>query len=131
MKKSEIPQDQSALADVSREICYAQNDQGEYETALSTGWEIKTDALNLAWEDVNNRIEAARKEVLLGNKSPIYYFIELRLMNLQILSGYTGFFQWVIKRHFKVEVFKNLSPKKLNIYAKAFDVSLDELKNIK
>ena len=89
------------------------------------------DMIKKVYANFPSRIEAARKEVLLGNQSPIYYFIELRLMDLQILSGYTGFFQWVIKRHFKVEVFKNLSPKKLNIYAKAFDVSLDELKNIK
>ena len=27
MKKKDIPQDESALADISREICYAQNDK--------------------------------------------------------------------------------------------------------
>ncbi len=131
MKKSEIPQDESALTNVSREICYAQDEDGKYESALSSGWEVKTEALNLAWNDVNERIEYAKQEVISGNKSPIYYYLELKLMDLSILSGYTGFFKWTIKRHFKVSTFNKLSVKKLNIYAKAFDVSLDELKNIK
>ena len=36
-----------------------------------------------------------------GEKSPIFYYMELRLMDLPILAAYTGFWQFNIKRHFK------------------------------
>jgi hypothetical protein len=52
-------------------------------------------------------------------------------MDFQILSGYTGFWKFTIKRHMKPNVFKSLSEEKLKRYAKAFDVSVDELKNFK
>ncbi|MBA3705960.1 MAG: hypothetical protein H0W84_08700, partial [Bacteroidetes bacterium] len=64
-------------------------------------------------------------------KSPIYYFMELRLMDLQVLAAYTGFWKFTIKRHMKPSVFQSLNEKKLNIYAKAFDISVEELKNFK
>lgn len=130
MKKKDIPQDESALADISREICYAQNDSGEYETGLSRGWEVKKAALDLAWNDVQDRIDNAKNQVLNGTKSPVFYFMELNLMDSQILAGYCGFFQWTVKRHFKPHVFAKLSLKKLQIYANVFGITVDELKNI-
>ena len=42
MKKKELPQDKSALENWTREVCYVKNEDGKYETGLSTGWEIKT-----------------------------------------------------------------------------------------
>lgn len=130
MKKQDIPQDDSALADISREICYAQNESGAYETGLSKGWEVKKAALDLAWEDVHDRIASAKQQVLNGEKSPIYYYMELKLMDVQILAGYTGFFKWTVKRHFKPSVFAKLPTVKLQVYAKIFDISVDELKHV-
>jgi hypothetical protein len=57
--------------------------------------------------------------------------MEKKLMDLQLLSDYTGFWKFTIKRHMKPGVFKNLSEKKLSKYAKAFDISIDELKHFK
>ena len=54
--------------------------------------------------------------------------MEKKLMDLTLLSSYTGFWKWTIKRHFKPSVFKSLNESKLNTYAKAFDISLEELK---
>ena len=131
MKKEDLPQDPGALEKFTREVCYVKNADGKYETALSRGWEVKKQALDSAWDDVNERIEDARKAVANGEKSPIYYFMELRLMDLSVLSGYTGFFPFFIKRHLKPSVFKGLSDRKLEKYAGAFDVTLQELKNFK
>ncbi|WP_353720878.1 hypothetical protein [Dyadobacter sp. 676] len=131
MKKEELPQDPGALDKFTREVCYVKNDDGKYETALSKGWEIKKQALDSAWEEVNERVEAARRAVANGEKSPVYYFMELRLMDLSVLSGYTGIFPFFIKRHFKPSVFKNLSERKLEKYARAFDITVSELKNFK
>jgi hypothetical protein len=52
-------------------------------------------------------------------------------MDISLLSDYTGFWQWQIKRHLKPDVFKNLSDKKLQRYAEVFNVSVDDLKNMK
>ncbi len=131
MKKENLPQDKSALEKVTRELCYVKNEEGKYTTGLSTGWDVKKDALDNAWDDINERVKEAALAVKHGEKSPVFYFMELRLMDLPLLSGYTGFWKFTIKRHFKPEVFKAISEKKLKIYAKAFDISVNELKNFK
>lgn len=128
MKKEELPQDKSALEGYTRDVCYVKNKDGKYEKALSSGWDVKAGALDNAWDDINQRIEDARNAVINGEKSPIYYFFELRLMDMQVISGYTGFWGFTIKRHMKPNVFKKLSDKKLQKYADAFDISLEELK---
>lgn len=129
MKKKELPQDKSALKNFTREVCYVKNDAGNYETGLSEGWEVKSVALDKAWEEIERRTEEAKQDVLDGKESPITYFIELKLMDLPVVAGYTGFRKWQIKRHKRVRVFKKLSEKKLQIYADVFEVSLDDLKN--
>ncbi len=131
MEKENIPQDKSALENFTRELYYVKNNNGKYKTGLSIGWDIKKDALNNAWDEVNRRIEEARNAVKEGRKSPVYFFMELNLMNISILAGYTGFWKLSVKRHLKPGVFNKLSDKKLNIYARAFDISIDELINFK
>jgi hypothetical protein len=130
MKKEEIPQDDGALNKLTKEVVYAVDGSGKYSTELSTGWDVKTKALDLAWEDIEKRIEAARQKVLNNEASPILYFLELRLMDMGILAAYTGFWKWSIKKHIKPAAFKNLSEKKLQQYADAFNVSVEELKTM-
>lgn len=131
MKKDELPQDKSALESMTRELLYVKDKEGKYTTDLSTGWEVKKAALDNAWDDIRERTEEAKRAVKNGEMSPIYYFMELRLMDFTVLSGYTGFWRFTIKRHMKPSVFQSLSDKKLSIYAKAFDITLNELKNFK
>ncbi|ABG57679.1 hypothetical protein [Cytophaga hutchinsonii] len=130
MKKDEIPQDPSVLDKFTKEVCYAVDESGKYTTHLSRGWEVKADALGVTWEDIERKVAAAKKEVLDGKLSPIAYYVELRVMDLSIVSAYTGFWQWTIKRHLKPSVFKNLSDSKLQKYADLFEVTIDQLKNI-
>ena len=131
MKKEDLPQDQSALSGITRELCYVKDDGGKYVTGLSTGWQVKKDALENAWEYISERVEAARLLVRNGDKSPLYYFMELKLMDFAVLKGYTGFWSFTIKRHMKPQVFRRLSDAKLGIYARAFEISVEELKNFK
>lgn len=130
MKKEEIPQDDGALNKLTKEVVYAVDSSGNYTTELSTGWDVKSTALDVAWDDIAQRIENARQKVLRNEASPILYFIELRLMDIGIVSAYTGFWKWTIKQHLKPSVFKNLSYKKLQQYADAFNVSVEELKTM-
>ena len=48
MKKEEVPQDKSALEKVTRELMYVKNSDGKYTTDLSTGWDVKKEALDNA-----------------------------------------------------------------------------------
>lgn len=130
MKKEEIPQDDGALNKLTKEVVYAVDGSGKYSSELSTGWDVKTKALDLAWEDIEKRIEAARQKVLNNEASPILYFLELRLMDMGILAAYTGFWKWTIKKHLKPAAFKNLSQQKLQQYADAFNVTVEELKTM-
>lgn len=130
MKKENVPQDKGALGKITKEVCYATDSSGKYVTELSNGWKVKTDALDVAWKDVEERIANARQKVLNNEASPILFFMEYRLMDIGILSDYTGFWKWQIKRHLKPEVFKILSEKKLQKYAEAFNVSAEDLKTM-
>jgi hypothetical protein len=130
MKKEEIPQDDGALNKLTKEVVYAVDGSGKYSKELSTGWEVKTKALDLAWEDIHKRIETARQKVLNNEVSPILFFLEWRLMDMGILAAYTGFWKWTIRRHLNPAVFKNLPQQKLQKYADAFNVSVEELKTM-
>ncbi len=130
MKKEDIPQDDSALNKLTKEVVYALDGSGKYVTGLSTGWEVKATALDVAWEDIDQRIENARQKVNNNEASPILFFIELRLMDIGIVSAYTGFWKWTIKQHLKPSIFKKLSEKKIKKYAEAFNISVEELKTM-
>lgn len=129
MKKEDVPQDPSALVGITRDVCYVKDKDGKYTTDLSIGWDVKKQALDNAWDDIKERVESAALKVKNGEVSPVYYFMEKNLMDLTLLSSYTGFWKWTIKRHFKPSVFQSLNESKLNSYAKAFDITLEELKN--
>jgi len=131
MKKEDIPQDGGALAKLTKEVVYAVDNSGNYTTELSTGWEVKATALDVAWKDIEQRIENAKQKVLNNEASPILYFMELRLMDLGIVAAYTGFWKWTIRQHLKPVVFKKLSEQKLKKYAEAFNISVEELKTMK
>lgn len=130
MKLNEIPQDPGAFGKVGKEMTYATDENGKYATSLSTGWEIKMKALDVAWEDVEKRIADAKQQVLDGKASPLLYYMELKLMNVEIVAGYTGFWKWQVKRHLKPFVFNKLPAKKLDRYARLFEVSAEQLRNI-
>jgi hypothetical protein len=130
MKKDEVPQDLGSLGKITKEVCYATDSAGKYVTELSTGWDVKTKALDVAWEDIAKRIATAKEEVLANHASPLLFFMEYRLMDIIILADYTGFWKWQIKRHLKPNVFKKLSDQKLQKYAEAFNIKVEDLKSM-
>jgi hypothetical protein len=130
MKKEEVPQDLGALGKITKEVCYVTDSSGKYVTELSKGWDVKSSALNVAWDDIKERVAAARQQVLNNEASPILFFMEYRLMDLNLLAEYTGYWKWQIKRHLKANVFKTLSEKKKKKYAEAFNVTVEDLKSM-
>ena len=130
MKKENVPQDMSSLGKITKEVCYATDSSGKYVTELSSGWDVKINALDVAWKDIAERTAKAKQQVLNGEASPLLFFMEYRLMDIGILVDYTGFWKWQIKRHMKPAVFNKLSDKKLQKYAEAFNVKVDDLKTM-
>lgn len=131
MKKDEVPQDTSNLETAKlKELCYAVDEDGNYTTVNSSGWDPKTIALSQAIEEINVRIQEAKTRVLNNETSPIEYYMEYHKMDISILSSYVGMWSWRVKRHFKPAIFKKLSPKKLQKYADVFEVSVEQLKDI-
>ncbi|WP_422082315.1 hypothetical protein [Ulvibacterium sp.] len=131
MKKGEVPQHKGILKAANlREMCYAVDENGEYTTALSTGWDPKTIALENALKEIEERVENAMQRVLAREASPIVYYMELHKMDLGILASYVGIWKWRVKRHFKPSVFKKLSSRTLQKYADVFDITVEELVHI-
>ncbi len=131
MKKEEVPQDKSFFKEEhGKELCYAVDEDGNYTTALSSGWEAKTIALDNALKEIGERIADARQRVLENKISPIVYYMEVCKMEPAVLASYMGMWQWRVKRHFKPAVFKRLREKTLQKYAEVFEITIEQLKDI-
>lgn len=129
MKKEEIPQDNGYLGRIAKEVTYVTDDDGRYVTGQSTGWKVKEEANDVAWQSFERQIHEAKEKVLKGEVSPVYYWMQKRMMDVGIVAQYTGFWKWSVKRHMKPAVFNKLSEEKLKKYAEVFETSLEELKN--
>ncbi|MBO6186430.1 MAG: hypothetical protein J6O88_17365 [Chryseobacterium sp.] len=130
MKKQNLPQDESNLQSANMtEVLYVTDENDNYTTANSIGWDAKKAALEESMELINERIEEAKQNVANNLVSPIIYFMEFNKMDFQVLAAYVNMWQWTVKRHSKPKIFKKLSDSTLKKYADAFDISVDELKN--
>ena len=130
MKKQEVPQDDANMLEGKlTEPCYAVDEEGKYTKVGSVGWEAKNIVMQHAWDSVKERVDEVKKQVEAGELSPIAYYLEKQLMDISVLSGYTGFFRWTVKRHLKMKNFIKLKDHKLQKYADAFGISIETLKN--
>lgn len=130
MKKQDLPQDESNLQSANMtEVLYVTDENDNYTTANSIGWDAKKAALEESMELINERIEEAKQNVANNLVSPIIYFMELNKMDVQVLAAYVNMWQWTVKRHAKPKNFKKLSDSTLKKYADAFEISVEELKN--
>lgn len=129
MKKDEIPQDDGYLGKIAKEVTYAVDDDGKYTTGQSSGWTVKEEANDVAWESFEKQINDAKQRVLNGEMSPVFYWMEKRMMDVGIVAQYMGIWKWSVKRHMKPSVFKKLNEEKIKKYAEIFETSVEEFKN--
>lgn len=130
MKKSEVPQEDSVLKSVNMtELYYVTDEDGNYTTANSSGWEAKALALDESMELISERVKQAKEDVAAGKASPIVYFMELNKMDYSILASFVGLWTYFVKQHAKPKNFRKLTDKKLQRYTEAFGISVEELKN--
>lgn len=114
-----------------RELLYSYKENGSFDKTV--GYHVEQDRVILqqAWDLFNERIEEARKNVLAGKVSPVVYFMEKNLLDPMNLSMMVGISVWRVKWHFKPGVFKRMSENMLQKYASAFNISIQELCNVK
>jgi len=128
MKSKDVPQDDAdMMRGVFREPVYSLDENGNYTTVRSVGWDPKNEVMQEAWDVVNEKIENVKQKVIAGELSPIAYYIEKNLMDVGLLSKYMGFWKWTVKKHLKPKGFNKLSDEVLEKYARVFDITKEEL----
>ncbi len=131
MKKKDVPQDDEGLLEGKfRELCYAIDEDGNYVTVQSTGWEPKNAALQQAWVDINDKIDKIKNKVYAGKLSPLAYYMEKNILDIKLLSQYTGMPKRKIRRHIKPVYFNKLDSATLKKYADVLNITIEELKTI-
>jgi len=131
MKTKDVPQDDANMMQGKwKDPIYTLDENGNYTTSYSLGWETKNAVMQHAWDEINDKVEAVRKEVIAGKVSPIAYYIEKHIMDIGLLANYVGLWKWTVKKHLKPKHFNKLSDERLEKYAAVFQLSTAELKDI-
>jgi len=131
MKVDEVPQDGAFLVEGRMsDMYYVVDDKGHYTKVTSKGWAPKNDAIRLAWNMIYENAEEIRQQVLSGILSPIALYMELNVMDVSILAGYTGLPRRKVKKHLKMKGFRKLSPELIQKYADVLNLAADELQDI-
>jgi hypothetical protein len=131
MKKEEAPQDNISMYKGEKKALYASGDEGRFEITQSSGWSVEEIATLQAVEEFERLEAAAYREFKEGNASPLGVWMYRRRMSLATLSQCTGFWEWSVKRHCKLDTFKGLSSQKIALYCDVFDITSEELYNPK
>ena len=131
MKVDEVPQDLKYYkGSVVRDVNYAVDEKGQYKAVLSDGWTPKNDALDMALDEVREQCSLIAEKVKRGESSPLEYHAARNLMDVKLLSDYTGIPKRKIRRHFSPENFAALDEGTLAKYAEALRITIAELKTI-
>ena len=132
MKIKDVPQDDAGFLKEGkvRDVCYAVDEEGNYTQVLSVGWNPKNEAIRMAWEQINEKAAKIREKVLNGKLSPLAFHMERCMMNVSLLSQYTGISKLKVRKHLKPSGFQKLSPEELALYAEAFNLTPEQLKMV-
>lgn len=131
MKVSEVPQDKGYLIEGRiSDLNYAIDSDGRYTSRQSRGWKPKNEAIKLAWDQVYEHAGELRQQILDGVLSPIALYMELNLMDVSILAGYTGIPKRKVKKHLRMKEFLKLPKEMIDRYAEALNVTSENLVNI-
>lgn len=129
MKKKDVPQDDENLFEGKFKVVkYAVDDDGNYGTVGSVGWEPENTVLNQAWDEINKKVEETKKKIEAGELSPLAYHMEKNIMDVGMLSQYMDISKRKVAKHLEPSGFNALDIKTLEKYAEVFDISVDELK---
>ena len=130
MDINSVPQDNISTHKKEKKAIYAKDTNGKLQTISSTGWNVEETVTTQAIEDINEHMLKALEEVKSGKKSPLYYYMYKKRMDLLLLSQMTSFFKWTIKRDFNPKVFAKMKTSRLLEYCDVLGIELDEIKDL-
>ena len=126
MQVKNVPNDAGKL-EGEKELCYAVDENGKYVTVQSEGWSAKNTALDQAWDFINEQVQIALQKINCGEQSNLAYFMAINMMDIKLMSGYSGYSKRRIKKHLQPGIFEKLDQQVLQNYADIFRVSVEEL----
>jgi len=127
MKIEDVPQEKNKTLDGVRKAVYAVSEDGSYTSVASNGWNAEEIVTSQAVEEFERLASLTLEETEKGLASPLMYHMYKNRMDVVLLAQTTGFFQWTIKRDFKVAGFKKLGEKRLQAYADVMGIEVSEL----
>jgi hypothetical protein len=132
MKERDVPQDMKYFRDkIVRDVIYAVDEKGCYKPVISAGWSVKNDALSLVWDDIREQCEEIRRRVTENRElSPLAFHAKKNLLDINMLSAYSGIPKRKVKKHFNYDEFMKLDENTLMKYADALRITIDELKKV-
>lgn len=131
MKVKDVPQDDANLLQGKlREPVYSLDENGNFTTVKSVGWDPKNEVIKEAWDQVYEKVDHARQQVLDGKHSPIAYYIEKNIMDVRLVAQYMGMWSWTVKRHLQPKNFARLSDDTLEKYARVFNITKNQLTDV-
>ncbi len=128
MRDSEVPQEGNRTLGGHRKAMYARGVDGKLHIVQSAGWEVEEIVTRQAVENLDRLAEDARQRVATGRTSPLEYHMHRARMDVPLLSQVTGLWKWRIRRHFRPDIFRNLSAGLLRRYGDAMGLSVEQLK---
>lgn len=128
MLERDVPQEGNATLGGHRKAVYARGANGKIQMVQSAGWEVEEIVTQQAVDDLNRLTEEARHRVALGQTSALEFHMHKARMDICLLAQTTGLWQWRIRRHFRPDLFSQLSPSLLQRYADAMGLTIDQLK---
>lgn len=131
MKVKDVPQDDAnMLQGKFMEPVYSLDDNGNYKTVPSVGWDPKNAVMQEAWDNVNEKVAIACKAVIDGKYSPLAYWIEKNIMDVGLVAKYMNMWKFKVKRHLKPAIFNKLDNETLERYAAVFNITREKLIDI-
>ena len=130
MLEKDVPQEGNATLGGQRKAVYAVGQDGKLRLVASRGWEAEEIVTRQAVEDLERRAADARRRALAGDASPLEYHMYRARMDVALLSQTTGLWRWRIRRHFRPEIFRDLSRALRRRYAGALGISAERLEEI-
>ena len=130
MQKIEVPKEENKILEGHQKVMYSTDDNGNFQR-INYGSSVEEFATLVAVEEYDILKKETLKSIQKGISSPIEYFMYENRMDLPTLASVVGMFQFRVKRHLKMNNFKNLNDKTLLKYAEAFNIKIEELKDFK
>jgi hypothetical protein len=129
VKDKDVAQEQGMYGG-ERIVKYAVDAAGHYVKVLSKGWAPANTANEMALSFHEAEAERQRQLALLGQASPLAFYMAHAKMDEALLADYAGFSRRKVRYHLTPEGFQNLSAEELDRYAKALGLTREQLQRV-